>query len=81
MAKLLSSKFFIGFLLVVFILALVALGRESYRYFRVSQDNPAFSLTEVGHDVEITAFDLRVDEVNDVVSFINLMLPTLKTSP
>lgn len=38
MPKLLHSKAFIFFLGIVFILSLVALGRESYRYFRVSQE-------------------------------------------
>jgi cell division protein FtsB len=38
MAKLLYSKFFIAFLVIIFVLALIALGRESYRYFRVSQN-------------------------------------------
>lgn len=50
-------------------------------YFRVSQDNPVIALTQIGHTVEVTAFDLRVDEVNDVMSLINLELPPLKTSP
>ncbi len=50
-------------------------------YFRVSQNNPIISLTQVGHTVEVTAFDLRIDEVNDVMSLINLALPPLNTSP
>jgi cell division protein FtsB len=36
--RLLSSKSFIFFLLVVLVLIAVALGRESYRYFKVNQD-------------------------------------------
>lgn len=36
--KLLSSKSFIFFLLVVLVLIAVALGRESYRYFKINQD-------------------------------------------
>lgn len=38
MAKLLYSKSFIVFLVIILILVIIALGRESYRYFRVSQD-------------------------------------------
>jgi cell division protein FtsB len=38
MPKLLHSKAFIFFLGIIFILSLIALGRESYRYFRVSQE-------------------------------------------
>lgn len=36
--KLLYSKYFICFLVIVFILVVIALGRESYRYFRINQE-------------------------------------------
>lgn len=38
MAKLLYSKSFIVFLIIVLILVAIALGRESYRYYRVNQE-------------------------------------------
>jgi len=38
MARLLYSKYFIAFLIIIFILVLIALGRESYRYFKVNQE-------------------------------------------
>lgn len=50
-------------------------------YFRVSEKNPVVSLTQVGHKVEIVAFDLRVDQVNDVVSITNLDLPPITPAP
>ena len=37
MAKLLYSKSFLVFLVVILILVVIALGQESYRYFRVNQ--------------------------------------------
>jgi len=36
--KLLYSKSFIIFLIIIFVLVIVALGRESYRYFKVNQE-------------------------------------------
>jgi len=38
MARLLYSKYFIAFLIIIFILVLIALGKESYRYFKVNQE-------------------------------------------
>lgn len=38
MGKLLYSKSFIIFLIIVLILVVIALFRESYRYFRISQE-------------------------------------------
>ena len=38
MARILYSKPFITFLIIVLILVIIALGRESYRYFRISQE-------------------------------------------
>lgn len=38
MAKLLHSKTFIVFLVIVLIIVIIGLGRESYRYFRVNQE-------------------------------------------
>lgn len=36
--KLLYSKSFIIFLIIIFVLVIVALGRESYRYFKINQE-------------------------------------------
>lgn len=38
MPRLLHSKTFIIFLIVILILVVIALGRESYRYFKISQE-------------------------------------------
>lgn len=38
MDNLLYSKFFIIFLIAILILAMIAFGREGYRYFKVSQE-------------------------------------------
>ena len=50
-------------------------------YFRASEDNQILSLTQVGHEVELVAFDLRVDQVNDVLAIVNLSLPPFTPSP
>ena len=50
-------------------------------YFRVSQDNPVIALSQPGHQLEVTAFDLRVSEVNDVVSIMNASLPPVTVTP
>lgn len=36
--KLLYSKSFIVFLVIIFVLVIIALGRESYQYFRINQE-------------------------------------------
>lgn len=38
MIKLLESKYFIGFLIIILILIIIALGREGYRYFGINQE-------------------------------------------
>ena len=38
MAKLLYSKSFVVFLIIILTLVVIALGRESYRYYRVNQE-------------------------------------------
>lgn len=57
--------------------------RENPRgvYFQVSQNNEPIALGKVGHKLEITAFDLRVDQTNDVLSVVNLSLPPVTPTP
>jgi hypothetical protein len=50
-------------------------------YFQVSQDNPVLALSQDGQLLEVTAFDLRVDQVNDVVGVINHSLPPVTVTP
>lgn len=46
-------------------------------YFTVSADDPMVALSQVGDSVVITAYDLRVDVVNDAVEIVNESLPAL----
>lgn len=56
-------------------------GNEKYPrgiYFKVSENNPIITLTQPGHEVFIVAFDLVVDDVNDVIELTNNSLPALR---
>ena len=54
MGKLIYSKFFIIILVVIFFISLIALGRESYRHFRINQrvENLEGRIVELERDEE-----------------------------
>jgi hypothetical protein len=53
---------------------------DSIWYFRVSADNPMLGLSQAGDRLDLKAYDLENDDVNDVIIFKNLDLPSYNNS-